>query len=242
MSLQNHSLFILVPAKDEADTLPKLLNDIRKNITTNIVVVDNNSKDTTATVAKQFTKHVVFEQRAGYGNACLAGIKYLNNLPVRPEFVCFYDGDGQSLVSDIVKTSKPVIESKQLHYCQGSRMIQTSAKTSLTGSAYVANKMFAILLSKIWRQSVTDLGPLRCISFELLQKLHMTSKTYAWTIEMNTKLGKLREPILEVPVNYQIRKHGKSKISGSFKTALRAAFIMSIIFIKTTMFWSPQHE
>lgn len=242
MFLQNYSLFIIIPAKNEAATLPLLLTEIRKSLTSKIVVVDNNSRDNTSIVAKQFTKHVVFEQKAGYGNACLAGIEYLTNLPERPEFVCFYDGDGQSLVSDIVKIVKPVIESKQLHYCQGSRMIQTTSKTSLTGSAYVANKVFATLLSKIWHQSITDLGPLRCISFDLLTNLHMTSKTYAWTIEMNTKLVKVREPVLEIPVQYQIRKYGESKISGSFKTALRAAFSMSLMFIKTALFWSSNNE
>ena len=242
MSLQNHSLFILIPAKDEADTLPRLLTDIRKNITSNIVVIDNNSRDETAIIARKFTNHVVFEQRSGYGNACLAGIKYLSNLPEKPTFVCFYDGDGQSLVSDIAKISKPVIKSNQLHYCQGSRMIESTSKKSLTGSAYVANKVFATILSKIWKQSVTDLGPLRCITFDLLTNLHMTSKTYAWTIEMNTKLVKVREPVLEVPVKYQIRKYGESKISGNFKTALRAAFSMSIMFIKTALFWNPKDD
>ena len=148
----------------------------------------------------------------------------------------------QSLVSDILKISIPVVQIGNLHYCQGSRMTKRYAKTSLTGSAYVANKVFATLLSKIWKQKVTDLGPLRCISFELLNKLHMTSKTYAWTIEMNTKLVKLREPVGEIPVEYQTRRYGESKISGSFKTALRAAFIMSLKFIQTALFWSPHYD
>lgn len=92
------------------------------------------------------------------------------------------------------------------------------------------NKVFATLLSKIWRQPVTDLGPLRCISFDLLTRLHMTSKTYAWTIEMNTKLVKLRELVGEIPVAYNLRKHGKSKISGNFKTALRGSNNNEYIF------------
>ena len=69
----------------------------------------------------------------------------------------------------------------------------------------------------------------------------MTSKTYSWTIEMNTKLVKIQEPIYEIPVHYQIRKYGKSKISGNFNTALKAAFIMSLVFMKTALFWRKEH-
>lgn len=231
------NLCIIIPAKDEAENLPSLLHAIQKIITCTIIVVDNNSKDQTSSIARQYTKYVVKEPKAGYGNACLCGIKYANGLKPKPKLICFFDGDGQCLVSDIEKVVKPLIQKNSLQYCQGSRMQLNTAKTSLKGSAFVANKVFSLILSKIWKQQITDLGPLRCISLDLLNKLKMKSKTYAWTIEMNTKLLKMHEPILEVPAHYQIRKHGKSKISGNFKTALRASGIMSIMFIKTAVFW-----
>ena len=107
-------------------------------------------------------------------------------------------------------------------------MVDDQTKRNLTGSAFVANKVFAFILSEIWKQKITD-------------NIHMTSKTYAWTIEMNTKLAKLQEPVYEIPVHYQIRKYGKSKISGNFKTALKAAFIMSLVLMKTALFWRIEY-
>ena len=145
-------------------------------------------------------------------------------------------------MSDIKKVVLVVLHSKTIHYCQGTRMVDDQTKRNLTGSAFVANKVFAFILSKIWKQKITDLGPLRCISLDLLNNIHMTSKTYAWTIEMNTKLAKLQEPVYEIPVHYQIRKYGKSKISGNFKTALKAAFIMSLVFMKTALIWRKDYD
>lgn len=237
MNSFNNDLFIVIPARNEEETLPSILQEITKTITRNVLVVDNNSSDATFSIAKRYTDHVIKERHPGYGNACLAGIYYINKLQPGPWYICFFDGDGQSLVSDISKIVKPLVSSDMINYCQGTRMIYRSSRSSLTGSAFVANRVFSFILSKIWRQKLTDLGPLRCIRLELLNKLHMSSKTYAWTIEMNTKLLKLQEPILEIPVNYSIRKSGISKISGSIKTSLRAAIIMSIFFVKTALFW-----
>lgn len=234
----SNDLFIIIPARNEEETLPSLLQKITSKITENVVVIDNNSSDHTYSVSKSFTKHVIKEIKLGYGNACLAGINYINHLEIRPQYVCFFDGDGQSFVSDITKIVSPLHYSDKISYCQGTRMVHLSSFRSLTGSAYVANKVFSSFLTKIWKQKVSDLGPLRCIQLDLLNKLNMRSKTYAWTIEMNTKLMKLQIPIVEIPVKYKIRSFGVSKISGSFKTSLQAATIMTISFIRIALFWS----
>ena len=127
----------MIPAKDEAENLPELLEAIQKTFTCTIIVVDNNSKDQTATIAKRYTNHVVKESKSGYGNACLCGIRYANGLNPRPELICFFDGDGQSLVSDIEKVVRPLIQKESLHYCQGSRMKLNSAKSSLKGISFL---------------------------------------------------------------------------------------------------------
>lgn len=232
----NHYFFILIPARNEAESLSDLLSQIKTSVTSNIVVVDNNSSDNTFEIAKSFTKHVIKEKNMGYGNACLAGIKYINKIRPPPEFVCFFDGDGQSQVSDINKILSP-FSSSNIRYCQGSRMVKQSSFINLTGSAYVANKVFAKVLSFIWKQHVTDLGPLRCINLTLLNRLNMTSTSYAWTIEMNVKLMKSQIPIIELPVEYKSRKFGRSKISGNIKNSLQAAILMTLSFLKTAIFW-----
>ena len=202
------------------------------------MVVDNGSQDNTKNVAMHYTKHVITEKRIGYGIACLAGIKYINSLPEKPKAVCFFDGDGQSLVTDINKVCFPVLNAVS-EYCQGTRMINSNAKETLTGNAYVANKVFSIILSVLWKQKITDLGPLRCVKLDLLNALHMKSTGYSWTMEMNAKLLKSKKVQLEVPVNYHKRTKGKSKISGNFISSLIAASTMTVSLIKILLFYSP---
>jgi len=200
--------------------------------------VDNASSDGTKDVALKAGCIVVNEERLGYGSACLAGIKYLSSLENPPKIVCFFDGDGQSNIKDIMKVTKPVLTGK-IPFCQGSRMILSSSSQALNPLARLGNRFYSIFLSILWGQRITDLGPLRVITWDTLSRLKMSSTGYGWTIEMTAKLLKLGTVYCEIPVSYRKRFTGKSKISGNFRTAIRAAFVMMITLVQVAFFWRP---
>ncbi|MFX0117728.1 MAG: glycosyltransferase family 2 protein, partial [Candidatus Hodarchaeota archaeon] len=229
---------VIIPARNEEKALEPLLKKIIPSISDWVVVVDNGSTDRTREVALSAGANVIQESRIGYGSTCLAGIRYAKALPKPPEVVCFFDGDGQSKTEDI----PPVIElvvSKKVKYCQGSRMVYPSSRFALTPAARAANRVFTRMMSLLWKQNVTDLGPLRCISWDALQPLNMRSTSYGWTIEMTAKILKSAIPVYEMPVKYSKRTTGKSKISGNVRTSLRAAIIMGLTLMLVMVFWRP---
>ncbi|MFX0084071.1 MAG: glycosyltransferase family 2 protein [Candidatus Hodarchaeota archaeon] len=230
------SCIVLIPARNEEDTLPKLLGQLSRYKPEMVVVVDNNSSDRTMELAKNSGAVVVYERRIGYGSACLAGIRFISLLQVKPKYICFFDADGQSNVEDIVKVATPVL-ARKTNYCQGSRMILNNSVNSLTLMARIANNFFAKLLSILFKRKITDLGPLRVMTWDTLISIDMRSIGFGWTIEMSTKILKQNEMHFEVPVNYNRRFKGKSKISGNFSTAIMAAFIMVITLFSTLFFW-----
>jgi glycosyltransferase involved in cell wall biosynthesis len=181
---------------------------------------------------------VIYEKRIGYGSACLAGIEYLHSLKIPPKFVCFFDGDGQSSTDDIIKVARPVLPGK-ISFSQGSRTIFSSSSQALTPLARFGNNFFSILLTILWGQRITDLGPLRVIRWDTLSNLKMSALGYGWTIEMTAKLLKQGTVYLEIPVSYKKRFTGKSKISGNLTTAIRAAFVMMFTLIQVAFFWRP---
>ena len=81
---------IIIPAYNEEEALGSVLADIDRTLVDQIIVVDNGSTDHTAEVARASGATVVFEERRGYGSACLAGIAGADN----PDIYCFLDGDG----------------------------------------------------------------------------------------------------------------------------------------------------
>jgi glycosyltransferase involved in cell wall biosynthesis len=214
---------------------------IKLEITPNILVVDNNSTDRTTKVSRKAGAVVIWEQKEGYGSACLAGIRFLSLKTVKPKFIGFFDGDGQSLVQDIIKVANPVIN-RGIDYCQGSRILLETSKRSLGSKAIIANTIFAWIIRKTYHQQISDLGPLRVMSWETLERLKMKSQGYGWTIEMSTKIMKTGVYHVEIPVHYQKRKSGRSKISGSLPVAFKAAIVMGITFLWILLFWKYSYD
>ncbi len=103
----NSKLLIIIPARNEEKALETLLKPLITSVTGHIVVVDNGSTDQTKEVARKANCEVIQENRPGYGSACLAGIKFAASLPHPPTLVCFFDGDGQSLVHDVMRVIQP---------------------------------------------------------------------------------------------------------------------------------------
>ncbi|MFX0126084.1 MAG: glycosyltransferase family 2 protein [Candidatus Hodarchaeota archaeon] len=234
-------LIIIIPARNEEKALSTFLPKILSTITKSIIVVDNNSTDSTAKIAQEAGAIVVHQKRLGYGSACLAGMRSIELLNIKPKYVCFFDGDGQSRVEDIIKVAQPVLSGRG-QYCQGTRMIYQASISSLTSLAQIANRFFSKFLTIIWRQKISDLGPLRVITWRKLSALKMNSSGYGWTIEMSSKILKAGQTHCEVPVGYKLRTSGTSKISGNFFASIRAAFVMSLTLLRVMIFWRPHFE
>jgi hypothetical protein len=76
---------------------------------------------------------------------------------------------------------------------------------------------------------VTDLGPYRAVRRSLLSALNMREMTYGWPTEMMVKAAKQGARIVEVPVSFHPRQAGRSKVSGTLRgTVLAAWFILGV--------------
>ena len=62
-----------------------------------------------------------------------------------------------------------------------------------------------------------------------VMELDMQEMTYGWPTEMIVKAAKRKAHILEIPVSYRSRRSGKSKVSGTVRGTLLAAwFILTV--------------
>jgi hypothetical protein len=78
------------------------------------------------------------------------------------------------------------------------------------------------LVNLLWRSDYTDMGPFRCIDRESLNRLGMQDQTWGWTIEMQILAQMIGLRVLEVPVSWEERMAGISKISGTLGGVVRA--------------------
>jgi hypothetical protein len=81
----------------------------------------------------------------------------------------------------------------------------------------------------------TDMGPLRAIRREALEKLGMRETTYGWNLEMQMRAARAKLNILELSVTHRRRAAGASKVAGSLRGTLRATWNLASTFVRVAM-------
>ncbi|HMX41104.1 MAG TPA: glycosyltransferase family 2 protein [Saprospiraceae bacterium] len=231
---------VLIPAWNEEKCLPLVLGDLPKDWVRQVIVCDNGSTDQTADVAARHGAVVVAQPERGYGNACLAGMRYLRDLPPseQPEIVVFLDGDYSDYPSELPEVVAPILtEGKDMVI--GSRLLGGLEPGAMTLPQRFGNWLAPLLIRWLYGYRFSDLGPFRAVRWQALEAMQMQDRNFGWTVEMQVKAAKMKLCCAEVPVRYRRRAAGKSKVSGTVKGAILAGTII-IATIFRNYFGTPR--
>jgi glycosyltransferase involved in cell wall biosynthesis len=208
---------VIMPTRNEAAALPKVLSAILPKVA-EVIVVDTASNDGTPEIAASMGARVVSEPRRGYGRACLAGIAALSPAV---DTVLFMDADASDRPEDLPRLLAPIIE-EGAELVIGARSLDVESG-ALTPQQRFGNALACRLIRMIWGISYTDLGPFRVIRRDALDRLQMRDETWGWTVEMQVRAARLGLRLREVPVGYR-RRIGHSKISGTLMGTIKAGW------------------
>jgi|ERR1700723_335784 glycosyltransferase involved in cell wall biosynthesis len=215
---------VIIPTRNEALSIGRVLADLPMDLVTEVIVVDSNSTDDTREIAARMGARVISEERRGYGRACLTGIAVAS----APDVVVFLDGDYSDRPAELPLLLAPIAEGRA-DITLGSRLAGPRTPGALPWHSAFGNRLAAFLISLRFGQRITDLGPFRAVRADVLGALALEEDTYGWAVEMILKGAVQGLRIVEVPVSYHPRI-GKSKISGTVTGTLGAAwFILSRI-------------
>jgi len=219
---------VIIPAYNEAESIPLVIKDI-PSLVDEIIVISNNSTDDTEANARAAGATVLTEPNKGYGWACLKGMAYVAQQAVRPDIIVFLDGDYSDYPKELEKIVAPIIQN-DVDFVIGARTRELREAGSMTGPQIFGNWLATTLMKLFFKSTFTDLGPFRAIKYDRLLDLNMEDKTYGWTVEMQLKALKKGLTYKEIPVNYRNRI-GVSKVSGTIKGAIFAGIkILGWIF------------
>jgi glycosyltransferase involved in cell wall biosynthesis len=229
MPIQQSSIYVLIPAFNESNSIGKVIRDIPKHLVTEIIVIDNASSDDTAMVAEDEGGTVLSEYRKGYGYACLKGIEYLKPVATDNDIVIFLDGDYSDFPQEMELLIKPVVENTS-DLVIGSRVLGKREYGAMLPQQIFGNWLATKLIKLFYKIQFTDLGPFRAIRWSALKQINMQDKTFGWTVEMQVKAAKLNLRCTEVAVSYR-KRIGVSKVSGTIKGTILAGYkILFTIF------------
>jgi glycosyltransferase involved in cell wall biosynthesis len=215
---------VIIPTHNEGQAIGRVLADLPSALVTEVIVVDSTSNDGTPEIAAKMGARVVHEPRRGYGRACLTGLAAANS----PDVVVFLDGDYSDRPSELPILLAPIID-RRADITLGARLHERNSAQALPWHQVFGNRLAAWLINLLYGLKITDLGPFRAARANVLRALALEETTYGWAVEMILKGALAGFRVVEVPVSYYPRI-GKSKISGTLKGTLGAAwFILSLI-------------
>jgi glycosyltransferase involved in cell wall biosynthesis len=228
------TIALLIPARNEEESLSFVLQSIPPEIDL-VLVVDNGSRDATASIAQQYGARVIAEDRPGYGSACLAGLAALRFAP--PHIVVFADADGSDDLSRLNELVAPL--------AGGDADLTLTQRLPVTPDALTPQQRFGHwlttgLIRHIWGYRFNDLGPLRAITWSALERLQMRDAGFGWTVEMQIKAVRHGLRIREYPAPYRPRLAGKSKISRTVLGSVRAG--LKILWVVGREALSPANK
>ncbi|ULE34157.1 glycosyltransferase family 2 protein [Mycobacterium sp. IDR2000157661] len=203
---------VVLPCLNEAESLPGVLGAIPPGFRP--LVVDNNSSDATAQVARQLGAIVVTEKRAGYGAAVHAGV-----VAATTPIVAVIDADGSldpgdlpALVDDLDRGADMAI---------GRRRAVKGLKWpwhARLGTAAVCWR-----LRQRHGLPVHDIAPMRVARREPLIALGVEDRRSGYPLELLVRAAAAGWQVVERDVDYGPRTGGKSKVSGSLRGSVVAA-------------------
>lgn len=176
-----------------------------------VIVIDNNSKDKTAQIAKSLGAKVITEKKQGKGNAIRTGFRSIGE---DTDFVVMLDGDNTYKPHEIPRLIEP-LENGFADVIIGSRLEGKMNGHAMSFSHRAANWFFTFLTRRFYGANVTD----TCTGFfawkgNVIRKLngYIKSPGFAIEAEMITKMARLGHKIYSVPITYDPR-HGESKLA-----------------------------
>ena len=203
---------VVLPCLNEADSLPAVLAAIPAGY--RALVVDNNSTDGTAEVARRHGAEVVNESRPGYGSAVHAGVS-----AARTAVVAVLDGDGSLDPAELPRLVAELDRGADMAI--GRRRPQPGLRWpwhARLGTAAVCWR-----LRTRHRLPVHDIAPMRVARREALLALDVTDRRSGYPLELLIRAAAAGWTVVEIDVAYGPRTGGVSKVSGSVRGSLTAA-------------------
>lgn len=207
----NKKIYIVIPAFNEGKVIGDVIDSIKSEGFTNIIVVDDGSFDSTSKIAKEKNcitlKHLI---NRGKGAATQTGIdaaKILN-----ADIIVTIDGDGQHYPEDIKNLIDPIINGK-CEVALGSRLLEKNNKMPFSRKIMndIANSITFFFYGIYVSDSQSGFRAYGKSSFKYL-KTQMDRYEFESEIIHIIKLSHLK--FNEIPIRVNYSEYSKTKYNG----------------------------
>jgi glycosyltransferase involved in cell wall biosynthesis len=215
-----HNLTLLIPAKEDADCLFYVLNELKNFDVEKIIVIPNN-----AILPENFKFEkikVIHQSKGGYGNALIEGMQ-----EVTTDFFCIFNADGSfdpSELNDMLKLTK------NFDYIFASRYLDNSGSDDDNLITIVGNYIFSKIGNIFFNLRLSDiLYTFVVCNTKKTQELHLKSENFGFCVELPIKVKRKNFTYTDT-ASYERNRHSGKKKVNAFIDGSKILFMMFKLF------------
>jgi len=228
---------VIVPTYKEKENIEMLVKAISSlPVSFDILVIDDNSPDGTATIVKNLTPfypnlHLIERSgKLGLGTAYITGFKWA--LEKGYSYIYEMDADFSHNPEDLIRLYN-ACDDQGADVAIGSRYISGVNVVNWPLSRVLISYFASVYVRMITRMKIMDAtAGFVCYRKEVIENIRpdqIRSKGYCFQIEMKFTAWKLKYKIVEIPIIFTDRKFGTSKMTGGiFNEALWGVLRMRV--------------
>ena len=212
-----NEITLIIPAKNEAESLPSVLDELEKfNFKINIVL-HNSDLDTIESI-KDYEVEIIYQNNLGYGDALIQGIKNC-----KTKYFCIFNADGSFNPNEISKMYEK-LKKNNSDIIFGTRYEKNAGSEDDTFVTLVGNYIFSLIGKVFFKLNISDILYTFVIGdVKKINKLNLKNKDFTFCVELPIKSKKFNYKLDMYPCYERRRLAGKKKVN-----ALRDGFLILI--------------
>ncbi len=210
-------LTLVIPAKNESDSLPQVLHEL-KNLDCKIFIVLEQSDKATIDSIKNYNCEIIFQGTKGYGDALICGIN-----KVETKFLCIFNADGSF---DPKYLNQMRDKCGDLDFIFASRYLEEAGSDDDTFLTKVGNFIFTSLGKIFFSLKISDI----LFTYVLgktnsFKSLNLKCKDFCLCVEIPINAKKKNYIFTDVP-NYERKRIAGIKKVNEFKDGFKILIYM----------------
>ena len=216
-------LTLIIPAKNESESLPEVLNSL-KHIDCNIIISLKDNDFKTIDSIKEFNVQIHKQTGSGYGNSLIEAINICST-----EWFCIFNADGSFKQEDLYKMYDLMNKNE---FVFASRYLKDSGSDDDTIVTLIGNKIFSLIGKILFSLQINDILYTYVMgSVRSFKKLNVQSNDFRFCVEMPIKMS-INKMIYTSTPSYEKKRIGGKKKVNAFKDGFLILLeILKLFFI-----------